>query len=244
MLALGAEAGVGNGGGQQLALQVEVVAARRAVKKEALGRQGDVELHPVSRQQAPQLLRAVRFQPALRHDGLRHGGQPRGEEPQLAAVHRRAHSDGAPRKIRGLEVDAHAVGESQGGDPQLGQLLAGNHPPRLPELLIGKGFELVLLGGLHLDRLRGGERPAERAFVRSLGNGTAHGELEALALRHIFFQSAAADVGHLHDDGQPRAQRPRILRRGGGNHVVGQGIHQQVGHLITAHAAPCLLRLL
>lgn len=91
------------------------------------------------------------FKPPPVHHGARKEFQPGGffRPAQFPAVHGKGDVDGILVELRGLQVDAHAVGKGELGDSQVSGFRAGRHLAGFPEF-VGEVLPAVRLVGLHL----------------------------------------------------------------------------------------------
>ena len=146
--------GVHQVGRLELELRFQVFPVGVSGKQEEAVRHGEAYPYLLACHDGGQFVIGVVFQTAAVHDGIRKKFQPGGffRPAQFPAVHGKGDVDGVLVKFRGLQVDAHAVGQGELGDSQVGGFRTGRHLAGIPEL-IGKILAAVRLVGLYFSGL-------------------------------------------------------------------------------------------
>ena len=146
-----AVAGVHQVGRLELELRFQVFLAGIPGEQEGAVRHGEAHAHLLACHDGGQFVVGVVLQAAAGHHGARKEFQPRGlfRPAQFPAVHGKGDVDGILVELRGLQVDAHAVGKGELGDSQVCGFRAGRHLAGFPEL-VGEILPAVRLVGFHL----------------------------------------------------------------------------------------------
>ena len=155
---LGAVAGLGEIGGGQFHLQVQIVCRGGAAGYQRILANLHAEADILAGQDFLQIRLAVRFQTGRGPDGGNECVQPGfvTRKGKAAAIDAHIIAHAAFLEIRGLDVQAHIVGEGHFANAQIVDHGVGHHRARRAPILIGKGCRRALVRRADLGLFGGG----------------------------------------------------------------------------------------